>query len=287
MNVITTIREMREVVNEVKRSGKSIGLVPTMGYLHEGHLSLVHAAVRENDFVVLTVFVNPLQFGPNEDFEQYPRDLQKDEKEAKHAGVNLMFCPSTTEMYPEEPTVTVSVNKRADVLCGKSRPGHFNGVATVLTKFFHIIMPDRVYFGMKDAQQAAVVDGLIRDLNFPIQWVGCPTVREHDGLAKSSRNVYLSEAERTEAPALYESLRYGARLYENGERNTQHIRDAVFHKLSDLLTNGTIEYVDMLTYPELRAVEQCEGRMIIALAVRFQAARLIDNVVLQEESERV
>lgn len=283
MKIVTSIKEMQETIITEKRKGQRIGLVPTMGFLHEGHLGLVRQAVKENDLVVMSIFVNPLQFGPNEDYEQYPRDFKKDKKAAEEAGINILFYPSANEMYPSEPTVTVSVNKRTDVLCEKSRPGHFEGVATVLTKLFHIVMPDRAYFGMKDAQQAAVVDGLIHDFNFPVTLVTCPTVRETDGLAKSSRNVYLSETERKEAPALYESLQQGLKAYEAGERNTKQLRERVYGILNDRLTHGEIEYVDVLTYPELAKVHQCLGQMIIAVAVRFEKARLIDNVILNGE----
>lgn len=283
MKIVTSIKEMQETIITEKRKGQRIGLVPTMGFLHEGHLGLVRQAVKENDLVVMSIFVNPLQFGPNEDYEQYPRDFKKDKKAAEEAGINILFYPSANEMYPSEPTVTVSVNKRTDVLCGKSRPGHFEGVATVLTKLFHIVMPDRAYFGMKDAQQAAVVDGLIHDFNFPVTLVTCPTVRETDGLAKSSRNVYLSETERKEAPALYESLQQGLKAYETGERNTKQLRERVYGILNDRLTHGEIEYVDVLTYPELAKVHKCLGQMIIAVAVRFEKARLIDNVILNGE----
>lgn len=283
MKIITSIQEMRQAMILEKQNGRSIGFVPTMGFLHEGHLSLVKRAVKENDFVVMSIFVNPLQFGPNEDFDRYPRNLEKDKQAAETAGVDLIFHPSTEEMYSDEPTVSVSVNKRTDVLCGKSRPGHFDGVATVLTKLFHIVMPDRVYFGMKDAQQVAVVDGLIENFNFPITLVACPTIREADGLAKSSRNVYLSETEREEAPALYKGLLRGAELFRDGTRDMACLQKAVFDVLNDRLTQGEIEYTEVLTYPQLKKTKRCEGRIIIAIAVRFEKARLIDNMILDEE----
>ncbi|HET7577809.1 MAG TPA: pantoate--beta-alanine ligase [Bacillales bacterium] len=283
MKVITSIQEMQETVTAEKKQGNTIGFVPTMGFLHEGHISLLHQAVKDNDIVVMSVFVNPLQFGPNEDFDRYPRDFEKDEQAAREAGVDIIFYPAVEEMYPSEPAVTVSVVKRTDVLCGKSRPGHFDGVATVLTKLFHIVMPDRVYFGMKDAQQAAVVDGLIKDFNFPITLAACPTKREEDGLAKSSRNVYLSEAERREAPALYESLLLAADSYRDGERDPERLRSTIHDNLNDRLTTGDIEYVEVLTYPELQKTDRCQDRMIMALAVRFGGARLIDNIVLGKE----
>lgn len=283
MKTITSIQEMQETVTAEKKQGNTIGFVPTMGFLHEGHISLLHQAVQENDIVVMSVFVNPLQFGPNEDFDRYPRDIERDEQAAREAGVDIIFYPSVEEMYPSKPTVTVSVNKRTDVLCGKSRPGHFDGVATVLTKLFHIVMPAQVYFGMKDAQQIAVVDGLIKDFNFPIKLVACPTMREEDGLAKSSRNVNLSETERKEAPSLYESLLQGADRYREGQRDPERLRSTICDHLNDRLTTGDIEYVEVLTYPELKKTDWCQGRIIMALAVRFDGARLIDNIVLGKE----
>ncbi|MCL6588307.1 MAG: pantoate--beta-alanine ligase, partial [Anoxybacillus sp.] len=224
MKMITTIAEMQQTMQTYRMQGKTIGFVPTMGYLHEGHVALMEAARKENDIVVLSIFVNPLQFGPNEDFDRYPRDIARDEKIAKEAGVDVLFYPSVAEMYPHPLRVKVVVTERVDVLCGKSRPGHFDGVATVLTKLFHIVMPTRAYFGMKDAQQVAVVDGLIRDFHFPIELVPVPTVREADGLAKSSRNVYLSEKERKEAPALSAALQKAKAAIENGLRDPQAVR---------------------------------------------------------------
>ncbi len=185
MIVTTKIQDMQTMMQQYRLEGKTIGFVPTMGYLHEGHIALLKKAREENDIVALSVFVNPLQFGPNEDFARYPRDIERDERIAKENGVDVFFCPSVEEMYPHPLSVQVTVKERVDVLCGKSRPGHFDGVATVLTKLFHIVMPTRAYFGMKDAQQVAVVDGLIRDFHFPIELVAVPTVREEDGLAKA------------------------------------------------------------------------------------------------------
>ncbi|HEX7065688.1 MAG TPA: pantoate--beta-alanine ligase [Bacillales bacterium] len=287
MVIIQSIREMKRFVRREKQKGNTLGFVPTMGSLHKGHMSLVNRAVEENDVTIMSIFVNPLQFGPGEDFDQYPRDFEKDEQTARKAGVDVIFYPSTEEMYPREPAVTISVDKRTDVLCGKSRPGHFDGVATVLTKLFHITMPDRVYFGEKDAQQIAVVESLIQDFNFPVELVACPTVRESDGLAKSSRNIYLTGDERREASALHESLQKGAELYQDGEQSTKRIRERVLAVLNDRLTRAEIEYVEVLTYPDLKAVEQCNGRMIIALAVHFGAARLIDNMILGEETQSI
>lgn len=209
MKVFTKIKDIQEFLSEQKRNGKTIGFVPTMGYLHEGHLSLVKKATAENDLTVMSIFVNPIQFGPNEDFERYPRDFDRDRKLAEDNGVDVLFHPSVEEMYPEESIVQMNVKKRKDVLCGRTRKGHFDGVVTVLTKLFHITMPDRAYFGLKDAQQFAIVQGFVADLNFPIDIIGVETVREEDGLAKSSRNTYLSAQERKEAPEIYQALLKG------------------------------------------------------------------------------
>ncbi|OQM45186.1 pantoate--beta-alanine ligase [Anoxybacillus sp. UARK-01] len=283
MMIIQTIQEMQQKTAQYRQQGKSIGFVPTMGYLHEGHAALLKKAREENDIVVLSVFVNPLQFGPNEDFDRYPRDMERDEKIAKASGVDLLFYPSVTEMYPRPLSVQVAVKERVDVLCGKSRPGHFDGVATVLAKLFHIVMPTRAYFGMKDAQQVAVVDGLIRDFHFPIELVPVPTVREADGLAKSSRNVYLSPEERKEAPALYAALQKAKRAIENGERNPSAIC-ALVEDYIQTYTHGIIDYVEVYSYPDLQPLQKISGKIIIALAVRFTNARLIDNITLDVES---
>lgn len=268
---------------EYRKQGKTIGFVPTMGYLHEGHVTLLKEARKENDIVVLSVFVNPLQFGPNEDFDRYPRDIVRDEQIAKDAGVDVLFYPAVAEMYPRPLSVQVVVKERVDVLCGKSRPGHFDGVATVLTKLFHIVMPTRAYFGMKDAQQVAVVDGLIRDFHFPIELVAVPTVREADGLAKSSRNVYLSEEERKEAPALYAALKKAKAAIENGLRDPRAVRALIEDHLKTY-THGVIDYVEVYSYPELKPLDTLAGKIIIAIAVRFTKARLIDNITFDVES---
>ncbi|MGG6437754.1 pantoate--beta-alanine ligase [Saccharococcus caldoxylosilyticus] len=279
MMVITKIKDMQTAMQQYRREGKTIGFVPTMGYLHEGHVALIKKACEENDIVALSVFVNPLQFGPNEDFERYPRDLERDQRIAKEHGVDVFFSPDVKEMYPHPLNVQVVVKERVDVLCGKSRPGHFDGVATVLTKLFHIVMPDRAYFGLKDAQQVAVVDGLIRDFHFPIQLVAVPTVREEDGLAKSSRNVYLSPEERKEAPALYKALLQAKAAVENGERNAEAVC-ALVKQYIQTHTHGEIDYAEIYSYPDLKPLETLAGKVIIAVAVRFANARLIDNIIL-------
>ncbi|WP_043933625.1 pantoate--beta-alanine ligase [Bacillus sp. EB01] len=279
MKKVEQIKPLREQLSQHKREGRSIGFVPTMGFLHEGHEKLIQTARKENDIVVISIFVNPLQFGPNEDFDAYPRDLERDLTIARNAGVDFVFVPTAGEMYPSKPSVRVAVESRTDVLCGRSRPGHFDGVATVLTKLFTIVQPDRVYFGLKDAQQVAVADGLIHDFNFPLELVPVETVREEDGLAKSSRNVYLTEKERKEAPTLFKALKEGRKAVDNGEKDPSKVIDLI-KRMIETETNGQIDYVELYGYPSLEPVEKINGRCIIALAVRFSGARLIDNILL-------
>lgn len=260
---------------------KKIGFVPTMGFFHEGHLKLMEEARKENDLVVTSVFVNPLQFGPNEDYERYPRDEKRDMELAEKVGVDILFMPTRQEMYPGEMSISLKIHQRTDVLCGRSRPGHFDGVITVLTKLFHIVQPDHVYFGMKDAQQVAVVDALIKDLNFPTKLIGLPTVREKDGLAKSSRNVNLTEKERKEANWIYEALQYGQRLIQNGENNPS----IVVKEVKDIIkrnTSGTIDYVDIRSYPHLEEIRSINQQIVLAVAVYFKQARLIDNLLIDK-----
>lgn len=281
MKIITTIKEMQAEMLSLRSSQKSIGFVPTMGYLHEGHVSLMQKAKLENDTVVLSIFVNPLQFGPKEDLATYPRDFERDQQIAINQGVDFLFYPTPEEMYPYPLSSVVSVKERTNVLCGKSRPGHFDGVATVVSKLFNIVMPHRAYFGMKDAQQVAVIDGLIRDLNFPITLVPVQTVREEDGLAKSSRNVYLSPAEREEATTLYKSLKQAeTMIVENRETDPLKIINTIQSKI-EKETSGTIDYIEIYSYPELAPITKLSGQIIIALAVKFSKARLIDNMILE------
>lgn len=284
MKVITKLLDLQRTIQHEKTSGASIGFVPTMGYLHEGHLTLVEEAGKNNDTVVMSIFVNPLQFGPNEDFDRYPRDVERDTELAKDVGVDILFIPEVEEMYKGTQSVTLSVTERVEVLCGRKREGHFDGVVTVLTKLFHLIQPTRAYFGLKDAQQIAVVEGLVSDYFFPVEIVRVPTVREEDGLAKSSRNVYLSAEERREAPTLYQSLTEAKISIEDGERDP----DAIISKISKNIqenTSGEIDYVEVYTYPELAELTSLHGEIIIALAVQFQQARLIDNIIISVEPE--
>ncbi|WP_273835081.1 pantoate--beta-alanine ligase [Guptibacillus sedimenti] len=277
MRIITTINEMQTFSKKTLRSGKTIGFVPTMGYLHEGHMSLVEEALKQNDCVIMSIFVNPLQFGPNEDFDRYPRDLKRDEQLAKQAGVDILFYPNVKEMYPKERTTRLTVQERVDTLCGEARPGHFDGVATVVMKLLQIVLPDRAYFGMKDAQQVAVIKGLVEDFNVPVEIVPCPIIREEDGLAKSSRNVYLTPTEREEAIQLSRSLDAAANAIERGETNPVRIKEMIISYLNQ--TSGVIDYVEVLSYPALEAIDVMKENIIVAVAVQFTAARLIDNKV--------
>lgn len=278
MKVITTIKEMQTEITRQKEQGQTVGFTPTMGFLHEGHLSLLNRARRENDTVVLSIFVNPLQFGPKEDFSTYPRDFERDRALAESEKVDFIFYPSVEEMYPNEPSVKVTVQDRTDVLCGKSRPGHFDGVATVITKLFNIIMPTRAYFGKKDAQQVAVLEGLISDFNFPVELIAVDIVREEDGLAKSSRNVNLLPNERLEATALYHSLKAAKAAISEGESNPANL----INMINNIITkesNGVIDYVEILSYPQLKPLKKLDGTIIIAIAVKFTKVRLIDNFI--------
>lgn len=279
MQQISTIAEMRVHIKEARCLGKTIGIVPTMGFLHQGHLSLVKAAREKCDLVVMSIFVNPLQFGPNEDFERYPRDIEHDRQMAQSAGVDLLFTPEVSEMYPKPILTNISVSNVTEQLCGKSRPGHFDGVATVVTKLFQIVQPDYAFFGQKDAQQVAVVTQMTYDLSMPVQIVPCPIVREEDGLAMSSRNVYLTAEQRKEALVLSQSLKQAKSWIEEGVALSE-IRERIIHMIA-AMPLASIDYVELLRYPDLTPVEQrTPGEsIIIALAVRFGHTRLIDNLI--------
>jgi pantoate--beta-alanine ligase len=280
MQIINTIQEMQQLSLKYKSRALKIGFVPTMGFLHEGHLQLIDRAKQNNDITVLSIFVNPLQFGPKEDLSTYPRDFDRDYQLALDRGVDYLFYPSVEEMYPRTSSVTVKVNTRTDVLCGQSRPGHFDGVATVLVKLFNIILPDRAYFGLKDAQQVAVVEGLIQDFHFPIELVAVETIREADGLAKSSRNVYLTELEREEAPNLYKCLLSAKEKIIAGERDFETITGQMREFIQNN-TSGLIDYIKIYSYPTLQPLTESDTKIILALAVKFSKARLIDNVIFE------
>lgn len=280
---IDKVADMAAVSERLVLEGKSIGFVPTMGYLHEGHLALAEEARKENDIVIMSIFVNPAQFGPGEDFDSYPRDLERDAALAEKAGVDILFHPSPEEMYPKKSDIRILPGKQADVLCGASRPGHFDGVLKVITKLFHLTRPERAYFGQKDAQQLAIIETFVRDFNFPVEIRRVPTVREKDGLAKSSRNVRLTSAERQEAPSIYEVLRKGSRmLREKGDadRALEIVRDGLA-----LIPGGKTDYAEILEYPSLRPLTAESQEAIVATAVQFSGARLIDNILVPMEDK--
>jgi pantoate--beta-alanine ligase len=280
MKIIHTIQEIREHIRPLKNKGQTVGFVPTMGYLHEGHLSLVAHAKQDCDLVVMSIFVNPLQFGPQEDYERYPRDLERDAALARKAGVDVLFVPSVSEMYPRPSRTFVEVEGLTESLCGQSRPGHFRGVATVVTKLFHIVQPDRAYFGQKDAQQVRVIEQMVEDLNMPVEIVPCPIVREPDGLAMSSRNVYLSPEERKQARSLNESLREIENAFARGERNAECLIRIAAERIAKepLAEVDYIRIVDQLTLSDLETIDR---PALVALAVRFGQTRLIDNTTLR------
>ena len=262
------------------RDEDGVGLVPTMGYLHEGHLSLARRARQENALVVMSIFVNPTQFGPNEDLSHYPRDLERDLFLAEEEGVDLVFHPPPEEMYLPGHATWVDVEGLTEHLCGASRPGHFRGVSTVVTKLFGICRPDRAYFGQKDAQQAFVIRRLTADLDLGVEVVVCPTVREPDGLALSSRNVYLTEEERAEAPVLYRALRSAEALIASGERDARLVVRDVLEVLAQS-PHGRVDYVEVVDTATLQPLEILAGEVLLALAVWFGGTRLIDNLVVR------
>lgn len=276
MKTVETIAEVRQQVKSYREKGLSVGFVPTMGYLHEGHKSLILKSVQENDVTVVSIFVNPTQFGENEDLSTYPRDLHADEILCESAGADLIFHPTPQEMYPENFCTSVNMSVLTEELCGKSRPVHFGGVCTVVSKLFNIVKPDRAYFGEKDAQQLAVVKRMVADLNMDIEIVGCPIVREKDGLAKSSRNTYLNEEERKAAVILSKSIALGKEMAENGERNSSVIINAMKDKInSEKLAK--IDYVEIVDALTMQKVEKIEKSVLVAIAVYIGKTRLIDN----------
>ncbi|WP_438464973.1 pantoate--beta-alanine ligase [Staphylococcus pseudintermedius] len=282
---ITSIQEMQQLARQFHREGKSIGFVPTMGALHDGHLTMMRQSTEDNDITVISVFVNPLQFGPNEDFDAYPRQIDEDEAMVSQIDVDYVFYPSVEEMYPGEIGTHVTVGRLAKVLEGALRPGHFDGVVTVVNKLFNIVQPDVAYFGKKDAQQLAIVEQMVRDFNHPVKIVGIDIVREADGLAKSSRNVYLTVEERQEAVHLRQSLTLAQSLYDAGERESSVIINKVTQYL-ETHTSGQVQEVAVYSYPELREQAHIEGRIFISLAVKFTQARLIDNIIIGDETEK-
>lgn len=277
--VVKTIDEIRSAVKTAKGQGKTVGLVPTMGFLHEGHKSLIVRAVCENDFVVVSDFVNPTQFGPNEDFESYPRDIEKDRLLCEEAGADIIFNPEPSEMYDNALT-TVSVDKITKTLCGASRPIHFAGVATVVSKLFNIVAPDRAYFGEKDAQQLLVIKKMVKDLNFDIEIIGCPIIREDDGLAKSSRNTYLNPDERKASLCLSRALNIGRAMIDSGETSAKAVKDAIISEI-EKEPLSRIDYVEIADLDTLESTDKTEG-ILCAIAVYIGKTRLIDNFIIEE-----
>ena len=276
MRIVESIKDVRATVKEWKAKGLKVGFVPTMGYLHEGHESLIRKASEENDRVVVSIFVNPIQFGPKEDLSTYPRDLERDSKVCESAGADIIFHPENEEMYFKDFSTFVDMNGLTDGLCGKSRPTHFRGVCTVVTKLFNIVAPDRAYFGEKDAQQLAVIKRMVRDLNIDIEIIGCPIVREKDGLAKSSRNTYLSVEERNAATILNKSLTVAKEKIKAGERNSAAIIKLIEETInSEKLAK--IDYIEVVDSLSMEKVERIEKAVLVAIAVFIGKTRLIDN----------
>lgn len=278
LQIVHSIQELRTLLKHTDRPQSTVGFVPTMGYLHEGHLELVKQAKEQNDTVVMSIFVNPTQFGPGEDFDSYPRDLERDSKLAEEAGVDIIFAPSVEEMYPRDGGIRIIPGPQANRLCGASRPGHFDGVLQVVLKLFNIVEPDRSYFGMKDAQQLALIETFVRDYNIRTKIVRVPIVREYDGLAKSSRNVNLTIEERQDAPVIYQALQKGATWVS--DRNSP---EEVERRIANYITStssGVIDYVQLLDYPSLDPVTEQTNEIIIACAVKFSSTRLIDNIIM-------
>ena len=277
MEIVSTIKEVREKVKAWRKEGLTVGLVPTMGYLHEGHKSLIDKAVSQNDRVVVSVFVNPMQFGPTEDLASYPRDLEADARLCEAAGAALIFHPEPEEMYDEGFCSFVDMTGLTEALCGLSRPVHFRGVCTVVNKLFNIVTPDRAYFGEKDAQQLAVVKRMVKDLNMDIEIVGCPIIREADGLAKSSRNTYLSPKSREAALVLSKSIFMAKKMVEDGERDATKVKKAM-RELIEAEPLATIDYVEIVDVNTMKSIDTIKGEILCAIAVNIGGeARLIDN----------
>lgn len=278
MRVVHSITSLQGMIDRNKREGRTVGFVPTMGFLHDGHLSLVKQAREQNDIVVMSIFVNPAQFGPGEDFEAYPRDKERDTNLANEAGVDILFMPTPEEMYPQEGGIRILPGPQANVLCGASRPGHFDGVLKVVLKLFNIVDPDRSYFGMKDAQQLAIIETFVRDFNLRTSIVRVPIIRDQDGLAKSSRNVNLSETDRAEAPVIQQALQKGVLLFNEGS-SVETIERGVTAYITEN-SSGIMDYVSLLSYPELAEYDGLSDEAILACAVKFGKTRLIDNIII-------
>ena len=276
MKILKTVHDVRKLVNQWKKEGKTIGLVPTMGYLHEGHLSLIEKCKKENDKVIVSIFVNPTQFGENEDLTSYPKDIKRDSSLCENLGVDLIFNPDASEMY-QDPCTFVNIESLSNHLCGKSRPIHFRGVCTGVSKLFIIINPDNAYFGQKDAQQLAIIKKMVKDLNFDINIVGCPIVREEDGLAKSSRNVYLNPKERKAALCLSKAINVGKTL-ANTETNADKIKSEM-RKIIEAEPLAKIDYIEIVDNDTMQPVSEMKENTLAAMAVFIGKTRLIDNFI--------
>jgi len=294
IHTVTTVRELRHVVQQARLQGKTIGFVPTMGALHEGHGSLIRRAADECMFIVVSIFVNPTQFRPSEDFNRYPRTLEQDQKLCQQAGAHLIFAPTVEEMYGtasfaagEVATSSfIDVPGISDILEGVSRPGHFRGVATVVAKLFHQVQPDRAFFGQKDAQQLAVIRQMVRDLHFPVEIVGCPTLREDDGLAMSSRNRYLTPEQRQHCTVIYHALSEVNDRVQDGERDADFLR-VIMNGMLDETPGCNREYAEVVDTISFKALHQIEGDALVAIAARFGTTRLIDNMYVTSENRAI
>uniref|UniRef100_A0A7C2P1F0 Pantothenate synthetase n=1 Tax=candidate division WOR-3 bacterium TaxID=2052148 RepID=A0A7C2P1F0_UNCW3 len=282
MEVLKKPEEVQKISQRFRKDGKRIGFVPTMGYLHEGHLSLVRRSKAECDVTFVSIFVNPIQFGPGEDYERYPRDEKRDLSLLEKEGVDYVFIPDVKDMYPEAYSTFVEETELSKYLCGAKRPGHFKGVCTVVTKLFNIVMPDRAYFGKKDYQQFRIIERMVRDLNMSVEIVPCPIVREPDGLAMSSRNVYLTPEERKDALCLYNSLQLASQMIKSGERNPEKIKAEMEKFILKHKSVKKIDYIEIVDKYALTPVDELRGRELIALAVFVGKARLIDNMETSE-----
>jgi len=287
MKVVKNIKRVKEIIREEKRRGKLIGFVPTMGALHEGHLSLIRKCRKECDYVVVSIFVNPLQFGPSEDFDKYPRPVKKDLRLCRKENVDLVFLPSIKEMYPEKQLVFVDVEELSKVLCGRFRPGHFRGVCTVVTKLFNITEPDISYFGQKDFQQAVIIKKMVKDLNMNTKIKVLPIVRDKDGLALSSRNTYLSSEERKQAVCLYKSLLLAKELILKGERDAFKIKRKMKSFIEKNFDLAKIQYIEITDANNLKKIKKIEGKVLVALAVFIGTTRLIDNMLVHIRKDKI
>jgi len=286
MEIIRMPRVMQGISQDYILSGKAVGFVPTMGALHNGHISLVRRSINENDKTVVSIFVNPLQFGPTEDFKQYPRDIEGDAGKLEREGVDILFTPEIPAIYPEGFSTHVEVEKLSGKLCGEFRPGHFRGVATVVTKLFNITRPKRAYFGQKDYQQTVIIKKMVKDLDMDVDIIVCPTIREHDGLALSSRNVYLDERQRKASTVLYVCLVEASELIKSGIMDAIHIKGAMRDRLVHSTAVSEVEYCGVYDPDSLEELPEIKGDVLLAVAVKMGHTRLIDNIIVNSMQER-